>query len=78
MTNETSSSIVRPRDVASQCGFCLSTLWGRLNPHSSQFDPAFPRPFRLSSNQSRGAVGWLRADVEGYIKKCAQRSYGGG
>lgn len=76
MQKQNLSPILRPKGAASECGISLSTLWGRLNPNSCQFDPEFPRPFRLSSNRTRGAVGWLRADVEAYIEKCAQSNLG--
>lgn len=77
LKNNQLHQIVRPKDTAKECGFALSTLWGRLNPKSTQFDPEFPRPFRLSSNRARGAVGWLRADIMAYLDKCAQRSADG-
>lgn len=52
-----------------------STLYGMMDPRSSQFDPDFPKPIRLGVSASgRGSVGWLGHEVEAYIELCVMRS----
>jgi prophage regulatory protein len=54
-----------------------SSIYGKMNPNTIQFDPDFPKPIRLGiSTTGRGSVGWLEHEVVEYIKLCTARSRG--
>jgi len=66
--------ILRAKQLIAVLGISRSTAYARMNPASSQFDPNFPKPIRLSSASKRGAVGWLTHDVAAYLELCANLS----
>lgn len=66
--------ILRIAEVARRLGISVSTVWARMNPTSSRYDPDFPKTFKLHANLSgRGAVGILESDLEQYIENCKAR-----
>jgi prophage regulatory protein len=68
------AAILRAKQLIAVLGISRSTAYARMNPASSQYDPNFPQPIRLSSASKRGAVGWLMRDVTSYINLCANLS----
>lgn len=59
--------LLRLTDVLKRIPVSRSTwyLWG--NPKSPYYDPALPKPVRLSKTPN-GAVAWLESDIEAWIK----------
>jgi len=53
---------LRPRDAAIYLGIGLSTIWKR-----AKYDPAFPKPHKLGGR----VTVFLRADLDGYVTRCA-------
>lgn len=68
-------SIIRISEVARKLGISVSTVWARLKPGTTRYDPDFPRPIRLHSNPSgKGAIGFIVDLIEAYIRLCETRS----
>lgn len=62
------SAILRRTKIEELFGISRSTIYARLDPKSSQFDPDFPKPFKLNPNAgSAGAIGWLHSECQAYI-----------
>src|SRR5258708_32086722 len=58
----------RLKDVIRITGLSRSTIYGRINKTSSQFDPTFPRPFPLYGGaQLRGAKGWRVHEINAWL-----------
>ena len=58
----------RLKDVIRITGLSRSTIYGRINKTSSQFDPTFPRPFPLyGGEQLRGAKGWRVHEINAWL-----------
>lgn len=70
----TESRILRAKQVAERLGVTTATVWNKSNPKGRRYDPAFPRPFRVSEN----VTGWLESEISEYIKHlAAQRGANG-
>ena len=37
------------------------------NPKSRHYNPAFPKPIKVSAN----VTGWIESEITAYIEKCA-------
>lgn len=58
----------RLKDVIRITGLSRSTIYGRINKASSQYDPTFPKPFPLyGGTQLRGAKGWRLHDIDAWL-----------
>ena len=69
--------ILRLPQLIKLIGVSRSSIYGKMNPKTVQFDPDFPKPIRLGiSTAGRGSVGWLEHEVVEYIKLCTARSRG--
>lgn len=66
MTDEI--QVIRLPALLKKMGLSKSTIWARLDPKNRRYDPAFPKPFKISA----GAVGWLESEVNAYIQKLAE------
>lgn len=64
-------TIIRIADVCALTGYGRTSIFNKANPSSPQFDPTFPKNISLSPS-GKGAVGWLLAEVEEWIKSRAQ------
>ena len=68
MSNEVSGAsemrILRLKHVMDRVGLSRSTIYDRINEQSPRYDRTFPRPVSLGG----AAVGWLEADISGWIK----------
>lgn len=64
MYKQTSSRILRQPMVRSLCGVSRSTVYGWLNPNSSQYQPDFPKPIRIG----KSAVGWREDEILQFIE----------
>ncbi|MGV8800805.1 helix-turn-helix transcriptional regulator [Pseudomonas aeruginosa] len=61
MPDRSEVRVIRMKRLSELLSVSRSTLYDWLNPGSPRYDPAFPRPIRLSAKG--GAVGWLVEDV---------------
>ena len=59
--------ILRLQQLTRTIGLSRSTIYGLLDPGSSQFDSEFPRPIRLGTSR-RGAIGWFKAEVLQWLR----------
>lgn len=55
--------ILRRKQIEEAFGISRSTIYARLDPKSKQYDPAFPRPIKLSLK----SVGWIESEAQAYI-----------
>ncbi len=61
--SEESMKILRKKQVVGMTGLSPSTIYAKLNPKSAQYDPTFPKQFRISA----GIVGWYRSDIVAWL-----------
>lgn len=61
-------------EVIKITGLSRSTIYGRTDPHSRQYDPTFPKKFSLGGDR----VGWDRDEVYAWLRECAERAKQGG
>jgi predicted DNA-binding transcriptional regulator AlpA len=57
-------------EVIKITGLSRSTIYGRGDPHSRQYDPSFPKKFSLGGDR----VGWDRDEVYAWLRKCAEQA----
>lgn len=58
-------SALRIKVVCKMLGLSRSTIYGKLNPNSSQFDSCFPKPFKIGTT----AVAWSQIEVSDWLQK---------
>ena len=63
----TSAKVVRLRDLTALISLSRSTVYGLINPRSSQHDPSFPKPVRLGTSP-RSAIGWRVDEVLAWLE----------
>ena len=59
--------ILRRRQLEARIGLSRATIYGRLNPKSPSYDPAFPKPIVLGTGMTNPPVGWIEAEVDDYL-----------
>lgn len=60
--------ILRLKQVLALTGLGRTSIYNRLNPKAKSYDPAFPRPVRLSNCPGkRGAIGFLESEILAWI-----------
>lgn len=59
--------LLRLPEVLRLTGYKRSTIYGKTDPRSRQFDPTFPRRVRLSQH-GRGAVGWFESEILAWVE----------
>lgn len=57
------SRVISMKELTVILGLAKSTIYDKLNPKSTRYDPDFPKQIRLG--QSR--VGWLELDIQNWI-----------
>ena len=57
-------TILRLWKLKNLLGISRSTVYLRINPKSTYYDPKFPKPIRLGAK----AMGWVLSDVYDYIE----------
>jgi prophage regulatory protein len=55
--------LIRRPEVQEITGLSRSGIYARIDPDSSGFDPTFPKQINLGGR----SVGWVLAEVEGWI-----------
>lgn len=61
---EMSPKVLRKKQVREMTGLSYSTIYAKLNPKSKQYDPTFPKQFRIST----GIVGWYQTEIATWLK----------
>ncbi|MES2183956.1 MAG: AlpA family phage regulatory protein [Pseudomonadota bacterium] len=64
--------VLKLHEVQMRTGLKRSSVYGRLSPKSSQYDPTFPKSIRLSpargdGTSRRAAVGWIEAEIDEWL-----------
>ncbi|MDY7566652.1 AlpA family phage regulatory protein [Pseudomonas sp. RTC3] len=54
--------VLRLKKLQDRLGVGRSTVYDWMNPCSPRYNPAFPRPIKLSIG-ARGAIGWIESDI---------------
>lgn len=57
------SLIVRPSNLKATVGIGKTHAYAKINPKSPAYDPAFPKPVRLSAR----SVGWRIDDLKAWL-----------
>lgn len=62
--NELLTKVLRKKQVKEMTGLSYSTIYAKLNPKSKQYDPTFPKQFRISA----GIVGWDQSEIVTWLQ----------
>lgn len=70
MKEDQTSQLVKPldtalriKDVCKILGLSRSTIYAKIKCTSKQYDPDFPKPFKLATN----AVAWSLIDINNWL-----------
>lgn len=63
----TQLTILRRKQVEEKLGLSRSTIYGRINPKSDNYDPTFPKPIELGFNMANPPVGWIESEVDAWL-----------
>ena len=65
------TKILRLRQLEARIGLRRSSIYARMSPTTTSYDPSFPRPVSLGSPmcQRRSAVGWLEHEIESWLQQ---------
>lgn len=68
MTTQLTSVLImlRLKQVIERTGLSRSTIYGKLDSKSKQYDPSFPSQVSLGI----GAVRWIDSEVNAWIEQC--------
>lgn len=65
MSNQNSDvQVLRINDVIAITGLSRSSIYNKINLKSSYYDKNFPKSFKLGLR----TIGWLKRDIEHWIK----------
>jgi prophage regulatory protein len=64
--------VMRMRELLETTGLSRSSVYGRLCPSASQFDPSFPKQIKLGTGPNARAVGWIREEVLAWLAGLSQ------
>lgn len=56
--------ILRLKEVVARTAISRSTIYGKLDSKSTQYDPDFPTPLKLG----RLSVGWVESELNSWIQ----------
>lgn len=68
-----SQNIIRITDLKNKIGLSKSSIFGRLNKKSSQYDPSFPQPVKLG-NCENSPLGFIESEVDQWIISLVESS----
>lgn len=57
-------NILRRKQLETKTGLSRSTIYDKMNSHSTRHDPTFPKQISLGLD----AVGWIESEVEAWIE----------
>ena len=66
---QSSDSALRIKALCNMLGLSRSTIYGKINPASSQYDATFPRPFKIGAM----AVAWSRIEISNWLQKMKEK-----
>lgn len=61
---KTALNILRLKQLMARIQLCRSSVYGRLDPKSRQYDATFPKPIKLGAS----AVGWIEEEIQTWIE----------
>lgn len=59
--------LLRLPEVLRLTGYKRSSIYGKTDPKSRQFDPTFPRRVQMTEH-GRGAVGWFESEILAWLE----------
>ena len=62
--------MLRLKQVIERTGLSRSTIYGKLDSKSTQYDPNFPTQIPLGSS----AVRWVDAEINAWLEQCVNSS----
>lgn len=62
--------VIRVKQLVQLLALSRSTIYGKMNEGSPQYDASFPLPIQLGA----ASVGWRLSDVENWIDAQAQKA----
>lgn len=62
-SNARGHRLLRRTDVQERLSIGRTTLYGRLDPRSPRYDPAFPRPVRMGSS-----IAFVEREIDEYVQ----------
>ncbi|WP_256666328.1 MULTISPECIES: AlpA family transcriptional regulator [unclassified Pseudomonas] len=62
--------MLRLKQVIERTGLSRSTIYGKLDSKSTQYDPNFPTQVPLGN----GAVRWVDAEINAWLEQCVNSS----
>lgn len=65
--------ILRRPQVEQKIGLSRSAIYERIDTESRYYDPEFPKPIALG-NGKNPPVGWIEAEIDGWLNAQIQRS----
>ena len=71
---QTALTILRRKQVENRIGIGRSSIYNKLNPKSSNYDPTFPRMVSLGAR----SVGWYEHEVEAWLASLQRNTPEGG
>jgi prophage regulatory protein len=57
--------IIRLKEVLDRTALSRSTIYNKLDPDSTQFDPKFPNSISLGAS----SIGWIAAEIDIWINR---------
>lgn len=64
-----SFNILKDRVVAQKIGMSRSSIWAKINPKSTSFDPSFPQPVSTGLR----ATGWIEDELDAWLMTQANK-----
>jgi prophage regulatory protein len=71
---KTALRILRRKQLEDRTGLSRSTIYARLNPKSTNYDPTFPKPIELGHGMQNPPVGWIEAEVDAWLSAQIEKS----
>ena len=63
LTAPYADTALRIQEVCKTIGLSRSSVYGKLNPRSVQYDPRFPKQFKIGAK----AVAWSKVDIMNWL-----------
>lgn len=62
---KTALTILRLNQLIARIQLSRSSIYGRLDPKSRQYDASFPKPIKLGAS----TVGWIEEEIQAWIEE---------
>lgn len=70
LTAPYADTALRIQEVCKTIGLSRSSVYGKLNPRSVQYDKNFPKPFKIGAK----AIAWSKVDIMNWLAKARSAS----